>query len=641
MTFDPMMAIELLTTIKTGRPAQRVSIGPEVQDSDDLKRVIALPRRKLAIGNPWAAKYWTERLRKPVDSCDCKARWGYCITDLNPVQGWALEEASQIGGLLASIGVGGGKTGIDILLAMAIPGVRTAGLLVPANLRAQLLLRDYPQWSVHFQTPNLAGGNAFVLGRPVLQVISYPELSLPKNSDLLDRIDNLDLLIEDECHALSDPDSARTKRFLRAFQRRSGRRLKSASQSGTLTKRAISEVAHLSALALGDGSPFPISSPVVEEWGKALDAESFRNPVPAPPGALFKLVGPEESKIENDLERVRAGFQRRLSETPGVIVTYDPELPCAVEISQRKLTMPNDLRAIIEQVQSTLERPDGEELIEKIEVAAVCNQICSGFFYRWRYPHGESEQQIDRWFKARKAWRREVRMELNRAAKADYDSPALIMRAAIRWHHGYHAPDPKNPAERIWIPPQTRTGPLPVFPAYHWTEWEAVHKTVRPVKDAVWLDEFAVRDSIAWAREHRGIVWYDHVEFADRLELISRRERFDFPVFRGGEKANAGIIRETGNRPIAASIAAHGEGKNLQHAFCENLIAHPPGSGKTWEQVIGRTHRPGQKADVVSIWVYRYHEILSNAIESARNDAAYAQQLLGSKQRLNLASFDF
>lgn len=640
MIFDPSTVGDLIA-VSQGRPQPKAYVGPEVPDSDDLRRVLALPRRRLAIDNPIAAKYWTQKLRrKRTDPCACVATWGHCITDLNPVQGWALEEASQAGGLLASIGVGGGKTGIDLLVAMAIPGVRTAALMVPSNLRAQLLKRDYPQWSEHFQLPNLAGGSEFTIGRPVLHVISYPELSLPKNSDLLDRIDNLDLVIADECHALADPTSARTGRFLRSFQRRT-KRLLSVNQSGTLTKREIKDCAHLSALALAEGSPFPVSSPVVESWGRALDAESFRNPVPAPPGALLKFAGEPEAGIEDEVSKTRAGFQRRLAETPGVIVTYDPNLPCSISIDERKLKMPQDLRAIIKTVQETSERPDGEELIEKIEVAATCNQLCSGFFYRWRYPRGESAEQIDAWFKARKAWRREVRAELNRAAKTDYDSPALIMRAAIRYFHGYHAPDPKNPTERIWFPPQTKNGPLPVFAASHWTEWERLHKTVQPVKDAVWLDEYMVRDSIAWAREHRGIVWYDHVEFADRLETIAKRERFDLPVFRGGNWANSNIILERGTRPIAASIAAHGEGKNLQHAFSENLIAHPPGSGKTWEQVIGRTHRPGQKADTVSVWVYRHHEILASSVSSAQNDARYIEELTGSKQRLNLANVGF
>jgi hypothetical protein len=154
----------------------------------------------------------------------------------------------------------------------------------------------------------------------------------------------------------------------------------------------------------------------------------------------------------------------------------------------------------------------------------------------------------------------------------------------------------------------------------------------------VWLDEYLVKDAIEWAREHKGILWYDHVEFANRLEVIVKRQKFDLPIFRGGKVASETIILEKGKRPIAASIAAHGEGKNLQHAFSESLMVHPPSSGKTWEQVMGRTHRVGQRANVVSLWVYRHHEILRDAIESARLNARYAEQITGAKQRLNLAT---
>jgi hypothetical protein len=635
MSFDPILALQLTTQALRTIPRAALRIGPEVSDSEDLRRILSLPRRTIPVANPIAAEMWTSKLRRErSEPCDCLARWGFCITKLNAVQGWALQEASEVGGLVASIGVGEGKTGIDILLAMAVPGIRSAAVLVPPTLRAQLLLRDLPQWSAHFQIPNLAGGRDFVPGRPVLHVLSYNEVSLPKNSDLFSRIPDLDLLIADECHALSDLESARTKRFLRAFQHRSTP-LKLGVQSGTLTRRGLKDFAHLTALSLRENSPLPLSRPVVDEWGKAIDSGDWQNPVPAPPGALLALCGEPEAKIEDDLERVRAGFQRRLAETPGVVVTRNADLPgCSVEIEERKLKLPLYLAEMIARVQDTSERPDGEELIEKIEVHQVCDQLASGFFYRYRYPHGESAELIDRWFAARKAWRKLVRQELQRRSSEGYDSPALVMRAAIRWIHGYTFEGHK-------IASKTVSGPLPVVDAPEWSKWSEIHKQVRPVRDAVWIDEFALRDSLDWARAKPGIVWVDHVEFAGRLGVVARREKVDLPIYLGGEQSSIDIVAEKGSRSIVASILAHGEGKNLQRAFWRNLVAHPPGSGKTWEQLIGRTHRQGQPSDVVSVEVYRYAATMRGAWSKALNEARYIQQTGGSAQRLCFATIGF
>src|SRR5690606_11983538 len=86
--------------------------GPPVQDSDDLRRILALPRRSLNPNDPRAAEAWTAHLRRErSDPCDCDQRWGArdpktgavipgsgCIRKLRPIQGWALEEASNAGG---------------------------------------------------------------------------------------------------------------------------------------------------------------------------------------------------------------------------------------------------------------------------------------------------------------------------------------------------------------------------------------------------------------------------------------------------------------------------------------------------------------------------------------------------------------
>ena len=655
MKFDPSLVHELVETSQ-GRPVAKFRSGQPVGPSDDLARILAIPMRELDVRDPLAAQLWTKHLRRErAAPCDCVERWGFCITDLRPVQGWALEEASDARGLLASIGVGDGKTGIDLLLPMAIPGVRTAALLLPSALKPQFLMRDMPQWSAHFRTPNLAGGvGQFFDGRPTLHVITYNELSAVKNSDLLSRIPNLDLIIADEAHSLRDPGAARTIRFLRAFSRLPNTRF--AALSGTITTRSLKDYAHLSALALRERSPLPIHPPTVDEWAASIDATSSSQPFLKHPGALLEALGKGIDE-RDDTERARRGFQRRFASTHGVIATQDNPLRCSLILDERKVKLPTALdtegakelapefrgwleksqagliSASVNFVRETKQRPDGEELIEVLEVARCVRQVATGFFYRWRFPRGEAVDQIKTWLKLRKAWRAEIRAQLN-YPRENYDSPGNITRAAIRWFDGYYA---EVNGERKFFAPGTKGGPLPTYAADHWLAWKQVRKTVQPETEAVWLSDWLVQDAIEWALTEPGIVWFEHDEFMVRARAIARARKLDLGFFPGGKEASTGILLERGKRSIFASIKAHGEGKNLQHAFGRNLIVHPPSNGKTVEQLLGRTHREGQPRDEVTAEFYRYHSELRGDIESAENHARYIETTTGTRQRLNFA----
>ena len=89
-------------------------------------------------------------------------------------------------GVVGEIAVGGGKTGIDLLLPMVVP-CRVALLLVPASLVHQIQ-HDYERWSQHFRLPNLVGHSEFRAGRPVLEVMSYSKLGHPSAATELGRI---------------------------------------------------------------------------------------------------------------------------------------------------------------------------------------------------------------------------------------------------------------------------------------------------------------------------------------------------------------------------------------------------------------------------------------------------------------------
>lgn len=594
-----------------GRPA----VGP----SKDLDRVANLPRRALDPADPRAAEKWTKILRKPIEPCDCREKWGTCIHDLLPIQGWGLEEASRAGGLLGLIGVGHGKTGLDILLPMVVPGCKVALLLIPPNLKPQFLQRDFPQWAQHWRVPNLAGGRFFVPGIPVLHVVAYSELSSASSTDLLDRI-RPDLVIADEAHNLRRREAARTKRFLRHFTAAPETRL--CALSGTLTTRSLKDYAHLSERALREGSPLPLHWPTVEEWAGAVDAEG-PNSVASPIGALRRLCSVGEG--------AREGFRRRLVETSGVVATDQGALGTSLVISERKVkNVPPTVLEAIEGVREHWQRPDGEELTEAMQTAAVCRQLACGFFYRWIWPRGEPEELIREWLAARKEWHKELREKL-KFSREHMDSPLLCTKAAIRWHEGFVHVD--EDGTRQEFPPFTRHSLT--WKAETWPRWKAVRDACKPETEAVWLSDYLVRDAVGWALDDAGILWYEHAAFGEACAKLS-----GLPLYGPGTEASTEILQEKGTRSIVASVKAHGTGKNLQMHH-RNLIANPPADGGAWEQLLGRTHRQGQLADEVVAHVYRHTEELRSAFEAAVSRARYIEETTGSRQKLIYASRTF
>lgn len=89
---------------------------------------------------------------------------------------------------------------------------------------------------------------------------------------------------------------------------------------------------------------------------------------------------------------------------------------------------------------------------------------------------------------------------------------------------------------------------------------------------------------------------------------------------------------------VIASVDACSTGQNLQ-AFSANLITSAKPTGKLHEQMLGRTHRHGQKADTVTAaYLVGCREDLKG-LAQARADALNIQQLTGADQKLVYADF--
>ncbi len=613
---------------------------PPVTLSEDLKRILALPRRALELDGTERAEtiidMMTERFaRHRSTKCRCASldpvrhESEGCITRLRLVQAIALREIGICGGLLGPIATGAGKTGLDLLapLALSVLGVKTCVLLIPPTLIAQLLA-DYWYLGQHFKMPQIVfHGHSYMntltrldvqvqleRGAPVLHVVPYSRLSRHEATAWLESQLKPEAIIADEVHKLRDrhgtSTGSRVARYMRDHPE-----TRFCGWSGSITAKSLKDYAHLADWALRHGSPLPRDEEVVNDWCNALDPTIVN---PADPGPLERLCSPGEKIVD--------GFRRRLLETVGVVTNSTALIDAELRIEARpNPSIPDDVEEAIKLVRSEAKRPDGEELVDALSVARVAMQLACGFYYKWIYPHNEFPRDtalVLDWLDARKEWHCELREKL-KGRHEHLDSPLLCQYAAERYHGD--RPSLKG---------------LPTWKSLTWQRWRDTRHKVKPETETVRLHDFLVRDVMKWAKKHTGIVWYEHGAFGEWLSELS-----GLPMYGGGKEAKSlllgdasrGIKGEDGNRSVICSLKAHGTGTNgLQFRFSEMLYPNPPSSPTGWEQSLSRVYRPGQESKLVTAEFYRHTEDLRNHVDAALKAALYVEGSLGARQKLTM-----
>ncbi len=230
-----------------------------IKSSPDLERIKDLPRRIQPEDDPELTALVTERIRKPASLCPCQCATirpradgeSSCIESLRFIQAFALKELSDCNGVLGGIGVGHGKTILEILAPLAIQNCKLALLLCPPGLIEQLIT-EYRLLSEHFLTPSLVtyGPKTWTNtnpGMPVLHVFPYSKLSRPDAAIFIEQL-LPDTVLADEIDLLRNPDATRTRRLIRFLERHPETRF--AGWTGSLTDSSIRDYAHLARFAL-------------------------------------------------------------------------------------------------------------------------------------------------------------------------------------------------------------------------------------------------------------------------------------------------------------------------------------------------------------------------------------------------------
>jgi hypothetical protein len=494
---------------------------------------------------------------------------------LRPIQAVTLESLHDHAGTFGAIGVGEGKTLISFLAPTVMKAARPL-LIVPAKLKLKTE-REFSELRKHW----------IEISTPT--IVSYEWLGRVNAETFLDDLEP-DFIAADEAHKLKNPRAAVSRRFVRYGMKGTATML---VMSGTVANRSLLDFHHLLALTVGvEGMPLPAPREEAKTWAAAVDEKVNGR---ARPGALRFFLPP---KAKPSLANIRAAVGKRIHETPGVVNTTRKSVEASIIVDTFNPTLPGIVEHHLHNLTANKTAPNGDEALPS-DVYRHARTLCSGFFYQWDPPPPRD------WCIARAAWKNYARDVLEEEDER-FDSELQVANGV-------------------------RRGVLEDGGAL--ARWQAVRDDFKPNAVPVWLTTSILEEAL----EHdtgRSIIWVEHIATGIKLSEMS-----GLPYFhRLGLTSEGAFIGDHKGGSLIASIAANAEGRNLQR-YAHNLIITPPASGRTWEQLLGRTHRPGQQADEVMVDVMLGSPTIAEQMRQAIKDARFIAATTGQAQKLLQADF--
>jgi hypothetical protein len=556
----------------------------EVQHTEDFERIAALPRRRLTKADAVA---WAEVLTPELL---CKGAKG----KLRPWQAYALAMAVQCLGAWLALPVGLGKTLISYLLPVLLKARRSI-LVIPANLREKTWA-DFTSYKGVWRAPN-----------PMPSLISREELALESNANKLFEV-HPDLLMIDEADDLANRESAAARRIDRyvvahdpenvtckrclAAMAAGGKAITVVvvSMTGTPSRKSIMGYWHLIMWALRERAPMPLRESEALMWASALDERPQRFGRRMKPGPLGA-----------DIHAARKWFQRRLAETPGImIVDGDSAAHIPLHISLRLSKEDPEIDKHYRKFLVDEQNPDGMPVTDPLSRWRFDGQLGCGLFKYYDPPPPPE------WREARMASAYVIRAEIDASQRTGtpIETEAQAVKRLLKREH---------PAILEW---------LEIKPTYD----EKKHTHTK------WVSAATVESACEWLRESEdpGIIWCGGVDFAHVLASVARLPYYG-PQGKDA-KTGRGLHAADARRSMVVSWNANKKGFNLQ-AWRRQLLIHPPQSAKWLEQIFGRSHRSGQTQPVWITYLATSGGTL-DAFDSAVSEAGFSRETVGLTQKL-------
>lgn len=468
----------------------------------------------------------------------CAQQWPGVTMPPRLVQARALYELHKYRRMVGLIGVGHGKT-LIMYLAPLVLGAKNPVFMMPPSL-----VKSFEREVVKYQAA----------GYPVVKytVVPYSALSQTTASMLLRNI-GPDLIVADEAHNLRNRSAGRTRRFIDYMG--TAQDTIFVPMTGTFMEDSLLDAAHLFGLALREGSPLPAFGAHLTLWSNVLDAAPNMEPTHM-----------DRDYFNRACERMgmpgagRAAVQHWMRHTPGVVMTTAgavADLP--LHIRPLQLRVPPACWELVQHISENKCSPDGSVVYESpAHIALAIKHAKCGFWLRWDWDAVGGRDEA--WLEAKRTWSAVCRSELERRSRPGYDTPANVLETVLR------EADTTSPVYAA---------------AYAW--WQVMDRP-EPPRVAVWVDDYMLR----WVRTLPDgvLLWWQSDAMGAALAAA------------GIETFGAGTDLQGPRRTVAASIRVHGTGTQLQD-WCHAVVLEPPSGAAAWEQMLGRLHRPGQRADAV------------------------------------------
>lgn len=553
-----------------------------MQQSSELRRVISLPRRDLAVYDAAFAAALSKELRRPGSTFELRVK-----------QAPMLVEAVEAGGMFGGVDVGDGKTTIAPLFGKVLD-VAPVVLLVPPSMKIELQQRVLP-WlrkEIDFIPPI---------------IVSYSELSTAGKDNILESIQPK-AIVADEGHNLRHKTAARTKRFLRYFDAHPDTIL--VVLSGTFHRNSLLDFWHIVKLThKGWRCPLTRQWKEAKDWAAALDPQ-VRPEERLRPGALNDLCRPGEEPKD--------GLRRRLADTDGVILGGSEGVGASLRYVKLSFEPPAAVAKALKVLRADWELPGGEQIVDALDFHRRARELAQGFYYVWDWGNRAPDEA---WLDARSEWRTAV-ASITKLNRAGLDSELLVRNACRR-------------DDRVLLPKGKLTEAL----LEAWRAWQPVMGRAEPETRAVWLDDFLAQRILDWGKARRdedgGLIWIDSRAMMEKVQDLLGGDYPRMFAFGPGARASQSLVdlamKPPGSDVVFLSAASHGTGKNLQR-WSRMLVPMPWPSGADWTQRVARIHRPGQLADEVVVDVFVHTQELQDAIKGAREQSE--KEITGAAQKM-------